>query len=108
MRAAVLRGTSPSPGDTAILARSNVTVFSEAVQLTIRNPKTRIHFVGVSELETDDGRAVFLFFFFCQENEKKFNRVLHAEGDNSAEWFALSYSSCHNKKCAKTNPKRAA
>lgn len=46
VHAAVHRGASPSPGDTAILARSNVTVFSEAVQLTIRNPKTRIHFVG--------------------------------------------------------------
>lgn len=57
VHAAVHRGANPSPGNTAILARSNVTVFSEAVQLTIRNPKTRIHFVGVSEFETDDGIA---------------------------------------------------
>lgn len=46
--AALLRGVSLSRGSTAILARSNVTVFTEAVQLTSRNPNTRIHFVGVS------------------------------------------------------------
>lgn len=46
VHAAVHRGVSLIRGDTAILARSNVTVFSEAAQLTIRNPTGRIHFVG--------------------------------------------------------------
>lgn len=42
----VRRGTSPSQGKTAILSRTNVTVFSEAVKVTSANSSCRIHFVG--------------------------------------------------------------
>lgn len=41
-------GVSLCPGKTAILSRSNLTVFSEAVRLTSANPSCRVHFVGVS------------------------------------------------------------
>lgn len=43
----VWRGVSPSRGKTAILSRCNVTVFSNAVELTDANPHCRIHFIGV-------------------------------------------------------------
>uniref|UniRef100_H3CN59 DNA 3'-5' helicase n=1 Tax=Tetraodon nigroviridis TaxID=99883 RepID=H3CN59_TETNG len=36
-----------SQGKTAILSRSNLTVFSEAASLTTANPSCRIHFVGL-------------------------------------------------------------
>lgn len=44
----ITAGVSLYPGKTAILSRSNLTVFSEAVQLTSANPSCRVHFVGVS------------------------------------------------------------
>lgn len=42
----VRRGVSPSRGKTAILSRTNLTVFSEAVKVTDANSSCRIHFVG--------------------------------------------------------------
>uniref|UniRef100_A0A8C6WVA5 F-box DNA helicase 1 n=1 Tax=Neogobius melanostomus TaxID=47308 RepID=A0A8C6WVA5_9GOBI len=42
----VRRGVSPSRGKTAILSRTNLTVFSEAVKVTDANPSCHIHFVG--------------------------------------------------------------
>lgn len=42
----VRRGVSPSRGKTAILSRTNVTVFSEAVKVTDANSSCYIHFVG--------------------------------------------------------------
>lgn len=42
----VRRGVSQSRGKAAILCRTNVTVFSEAVKVTDANPSCRIHFVG--------------------------------------------------------------
>lgn len=54
---AMERGVSLSRGETAILARSNLTVFSEAVELTFKNPNIRIHFVGVRK------RRVFRLVF---------------------------------------------
>ncbi|KAJ0012491.1 hypothetical protein NQD34_016825, partial [Periophthalmus magnuspinnatus] len=42
----VRKGVSPSRGKTAILSRTNITVFSEAVDLTDANSKCRVHFVG--------------------------------------------------------------
>ncbi|KAK7895971.1 hypothetical protein WMY93_021296 [Mugilogobius chulae] len=42
----VRKGMSPSRGKTAILSRTNVSVFSEAVKLTDANSSCRIHFVG--------------------------------------------------------------
>lgn len=42
----VRRGVSPSRGKTAILSRTNLTVFSEAVKVTDANSTCRIHFVG--------------------------------------------------------------
>ncbi|XP_072311104.1 F-box DNA helicase 1 [Eucyclogobius newberryi] len=42
----VRKGVSTSRGKMAILSRTNVTVFSEAVSLTGANPNCRIHFVG--------------------------------------------------------------
>ncbi|CAL1568718.1 unnamed protein product [Knipowitschia caucasica] len=42
----VRKGVSPNQGKTAILSRTNVTVFSEAVKLTYANSKCRVHFVG--------------------------------------------------------------
>ncbi|XP_071373973.1 F-box DNA helicase 1 [Centroberyx affinis] len=39
-------GVSGARGQTAILSRCNVSVFSEAVRLTDANPHCRIHFVG--------------------------------------------------------------
>ncbi|XP_071357961.1 F-box DNA helicase 1 isoform X2 [Trachinotus anak] len=43
---AVRTGVSPCRGKTAILSRSNLTVFSIAVRLTDTNPQCRIHFIG--------------------------------------------------------------
>ncbi|KAG7234264.1 hypothetical protein INR49_004119 [Caranx melampygus] len=42
----VWSGVSPCRGKTAILSRCNLTVFSNAVQLTDANPHCRIHFIG--------------------------------------------------------------
>lgn len=42
----VRRGVSPSRGKTAILSRTNLTVFSEAVKVTDANSTCRVHFVG--------------------------------------------------------------
>lgn len=48
IKESVQSGVSVCQGKTAILSRCNMTVFLEAVALTIANPACRIHFVGVS------------------------------------------------------------